>query len=391
MRSVNYSGGLTRIWIIFSIIYVITALFVLAENSDCVGYLDRYSNAQITRSVNYRKINELEKLLPKELLDDINRARRKRHSEFDDFPELNIDKPITARQKKLNQKLDQMRKKYSRFTNEISTLQADVFTRESKVGSCDRIFIWHFANKGYANVGTIAGTALGGLILLWGLLYVLLGIGQGLRWIKAGFIEETSSPQNEVIPRASDAEEKEKEEINIDIDVGKKPLLVERLGAGELDEIPDPIPHGTVDADATAKEATDWGTPVWAMKAIGLQCCAFLCAVFICAGITTYIIHIKAGTLNTLVSILLVASFPAVWQANRNLNRRLASFLFGSLAGVLAYLSTRALWLGLHKAGSLDVVNTVELVGISVALGGVVALGISYLINTRKSITRSKL
>ena len=54
--------------------------------------------------------------------------------------------------------------------------------------SCSSIYIWY----GYANIGTMVGTMLGGLALLWLLPYILVfWIGRGLYWllcwIKDGF------------------------------------------------------------------------------------------------------------------------------------------------------------------------------------------------------------
>lgn len=207
LRPINFKGGLTRIWIVLSVVYVILALFVLAKNSDCVGYTARLAKAQSIESANNPKISRLMDKLPKEPL-----------NEFDISIEDRFRKSLGLGPS-FNEKLDQMREVYPRFASEILDLKAEIRKYNYKVGRCPEIFIWRFDNKRYANIGTMLGTTLGGLILFWGSLYILfgvgwvlpyiwIGIGRGLSWIKDGFTGGSSNESNELETRIDDEEGK---------------------------------------------------------------------------------------------------------------------------------------------------------------------------------------
>jgi len=199
LRPINFKGGLTRIWIVLSVVYVIFALFILSMNSDCVGYTTRLAKAQSIESVNNPKISRLMDKLPKELRKIIIRNR--------DFAD-SIDRFVGGRRSFIEE-LDQDWKEYSSFTSEISDLEKEIHIYNAKVvGRCASEFIWRFDNKRYANIGTMLGTTLGGLILLWGSLYILLGIGRGLCWIKDGFTGGSSNESNELETRIDDEEGK---------------------------------------------------------------------------------------------------------------------------------------------------------------------------------------
>jgi|SaaInlStandDraft_2_1057019.scaffolds.fasta_scaffold85803_1 hypothetical protein len=228
MRPINFKGGLKRIWVVLSGIYLIFVLVVLVMNRDCVGGTARLAKAQSIESRNNPKISRLMDSLPKELRNYINEnpfdlfSREEAHEQAlnnldDNLDEFDIFKETP--QKKLNR----MRKKYSRSTSEISDLKAEIKIFNSNVGRCSREFIWSFDKKQYANIGTMIGTTLGlafgGLILLWGSLYVLFGIGwglpyifrgvwRGLCWIKDGFTEGSSRKSNELETRIDDEEGK---------------------------------------------------------------------------------------------------------------------------------------------------------------------------------------
>lgn len=210
LRSINFKGGLTRIWIVLSVVYVILALFVLAKNSDCVGYTARLAKAQSIESVNNSKISRLMDKLPKE-----KRKVTKKNRTLEDEQISNLQRRLRERLAKeralsssFNEKLDQMREVYPRYASEILDLETEINKYKARVGGCASVFIWRFDNKRYANIGTMLGTTLGGLILLWGSLYILFGIGRGLCWIKDGFTGGSSNESNELETRIDDEEGK---------------------------------------------------------------------------------------------------------------------------------------------------------------------------------------
>ena len=122
-------------------------------------------------------------------------------------------------------------------------------------------------------------------------------------------------------------------------------------------------------------------TALWAVKAILLQLCALLVSVMIVAAIITYITPMKISYRLSLNIIIFSASIIPVWQIGRTLKRRFSSWLFGSAAGVIAYLSTKTLWLSLFKSGILDANKASELAGFSSILGLTAAMGVSYMLN----------
>ena len=145
----SFKSGLTRIWIFLSVLYLIFATALLIENIDCVGYLDRVA-----------RFNE-----------DINKASP------DSF------------------------KRY----------QDPYFLSETIVGKCTGVFIWRIGSKQYANIATMVGTMLGGLILLWFVPYILIfWVGRGLYWalcwIKTGFIADPSNKPDQSEIRTKEEE-----------------------------------------------------------------------------------------------------------------------------------------------------------------------------------------
>ena len=143
----SFKSGLTRIWIFLSVLYLIFATPVLIENIDCVGYLDRVARFQ----------------------EDI-----KKNS-----PEL--------------------------------LKRLDGYVPEETVGKCGRAYIWRIGSKQYANIVTMVGTMLGGLILLWFVPYILIfWVGRGLYWvlcwIKTGFIADPSNKPDQSEIRTKEEE-----------------------------------------------------------------------------------------------------------------------------------------------------------------------------------------
>ena len=138
----SFKSGLTRIWIVLSVLYLILATTVLIENIDCVGYLDRVASYK----------------------EDINKTGAIAH-----------------------------------------------YLLPNSVGKCSREFIWRIGSKQYANIGTMVGTMLGGLILLWFVPYILIfWIGRGLYWvlcwIKTGFIADPSNKPDQSEIRTKEEE-----------------------------------------------------------------------------------------------------------------------------------------------------------------------------------------
>ncbi|SVE42964.1 uncharacterized protein METZ01_LOCUS495818, partial [marine metagenome] len=228
------------------------------------------------------------------------------------------DMPLSPHEKRI----EEMEKKYSHITSVISSLRSEITTARSNVGNCDSSFIWWIGSKRYSNIGTMAGTMLGGLVLLWLLPYILyiliLWIGRGLywvlRWIKAGFITDPSSKPDE-------SEVRTKDEQEIDIHLGEEPILVAQPDTDRLDADLDKTLDGTTNITTDVNEEGGWGTFPWAAKAVFFQLCAFLASAMIVAAITTYITPLKINYRSSLNIIILAASFCPIWQANRNLKR----------------------------------------------------------------------
>jgi hypothetical protein len=178
----NLKPGLTRIWIVLSVLYLIFATTVLVGNSDCIGFLERQHHYFTTSVLNSPKTAKLWTRLPKELRKDIiNKNNRSWGYSIFDFNDP--DEPISDYEKKMIE----MGKKYSHITSEINSLDNEIDTAKSRVGDCIDPLIWRIDSKRYANIGTMTGTMLGGLALLWLLPYILFfWIGRGLYWIGLG-------------------------------------------------------------------------------------------------------------------------------------------------------------------------------------------------------------
>jgi hypothetical protein len=242
------------------------------------------------------------------------------------------------------------------------------------LGQCDDIFIWKIGNDKYANIGTMLGATLGGLILLWLVPYTLIfWVGGGLYWIlcwiKAGFITESS--------KSNESEAKVKGEEEKDLYFVKKRLFFEQT---DTDETIDKTTNLTADAN----EEGDWGTFPWAAKAILLQLFAFLSSVMIIAAITTYITPLKPSYRISLNVIIAVASFFPIWQpGKRNFKRKFISWLLSALAGCIIYLSGKTVLLSLYKAGVLSIHQTAKISGYTVGLGIILSIFLSYFLNKR--------
>ena len=370
MSSVNFKLGLKRIGIVLSFLYLIFVTVVLIK-SDCIGFLERGEHSRIIRETNIKKINKLEQKLPVEL-------RKATHYYYSanggfhssDFLFLDLDKAVSDAQKVM----DKMRKKYEDVTHEIHKLWVEIKFTKQEIGNCESIFIWRIGSKRYSNIGTMLGTTLGGLILLWLVPYILIfWVGSGLYWvlcwIKAGFITEPSK-SNESEARVKGEEEK-------DLYFAKKRLFFEQP---DTDETIDKTTNLTEDAN----EEGDWGTFPWAAKAILLQLFAFLGSVLIVAAITTYITPLKPSYRSSLNVIIAVASFFPIWQpGKRNFKRKFISWLLSALAGCIIYLSSKTVLLSLYKAGVLSIHQTGEIAGYTVGLGMFISIFLSYFINKR--------
>jgi hypothetical protein len=392
MRSINFKGGLTRIWIVLSAIYAVFALMILAENSDCVSYLERQSiAAQVERESN-SKVSRLMNTIPELLSKELWRGKRDVNYYF----ELGYN----HREKKTDHaiRIEQLRKKYADTIEIINAFWRETYNHKAKVGSCNDSFIWRIGGKRYANKGTMLGTALGGLILLWGSLYTLLGVGRGLSWVKEGFTEKPSTQKNKSESIAVDEEKEVENELdkkslleikpdtkNLDIEVGAEPLLVKLPDTNKLDEEPDLILGEATDTSTKLNEVKKRNTPMWVVKSILMTLVSFVVAIMIPAAITTYVIPIETISRTFLSLVIWSASFFPIWQSDRELKQRLVAWLLGASAGGIAYLSYKALCRSLYSSGTLDIDMVSKLIGLSTILGGAVALGISYLINNRKN------